>query len=128
MEIKVSVSAGELIDKITILEIKSEKLSDKEKLKNVSIELSVLNSVLKDHELINEKIENFKAQLKNVNLKLWNIEDQIRIFEKNKNFNSEFIELARSVYIQNDLRFSIKNKINLSFNSKIVEVKDYENY
>ena len=128
MEIKVSVSAGELIDKITILEIKSEKLIDKEKLKNVSIELSVLNSVLKDHELINEKIENFKAQLKNVNLKLWNIEDQIRIFEKNKNFNSEFIELARSVYIQNDLRFSIKNKINLSFNSKIVEVKDYENY
>ncbi len=128
MEIKISVSIGELIDKITILEIKSKKLKDKNKLENVNLELSVLNSVLVSNSLDESKIAKFKSQLKTVNLDLWEIEDSIRVFEKNKIFNEEFIQLARSVYIKNDLRFKIKNEINSTFNSKIVEVKDYENY
>lgn len=128
MEIKISVSIGELIDKITILEIKSKKLKDKNKLENVNLELSFLNSVLTSNSLDENIINKFKSHLKTVNLELWEIEDSIRVFEKNKIFNEEFIQLARSVYIKNDLRFKIKNDINITFNSKIVEVKDYENY
>ncbi len=126
MEINASISVGELIDKITILEIKLQKIKDPKKLENINIELDTLNQHFT--EIKNENLSQLKNNLKEVNLKLWQIEDDIRVCEKNQNFDKNFIELARSVYITNDQRFEIKNSINELFSSEIKEVKSYEQY
>ena len=120
------ISAGELIDKITILEIKKEKISNKEKLAEVNKELSSLNETLKKSINNESKIINFKNDLKNINLKLWDIEDGKRSAEKNSQFDEKFIELARSVYKFNDERAKIKLAINNTLGSNIKEVKSYE--
>ena len=128
-EIKVEISCGELIDKLTILSIKSEKIKDKEKLKNVQHEFKVLNEISQKLKSLNpDEFDNFFKKLRKINLSLWNIEDEIRKFEKESNFGKDFIELARSVYITNDERFRTKNEINTFFSSGIVEEKDYEEY
>ncbi len=129
MEIQINISVGELIDKITILQIKKEKIKDLEKLKIVSHELELLENSLNSFEKSKKnELENFMIELKKINQKLWTIEDDIRLLEKNKKFDDNFIELARSVYITNDKRFEIKNKINRLFSSNIEEVKSYEEY
>ena len=125
-KILAEISAGELIDKITILEIKKEKISNKEKLVEVNKELISLNETLKKSINNKSKISIFKNDLKNVNLKLWNIEDGKRSAEKNNKFDEKFIELARSVYKFNDERAKIKLAINNALGSNIKEVKSYE--
>ena len=119
------ISIGELIDKITILEIKQIYMTGI-KLKNINKEMKLLKNILQDKNLeINiDLIKN----LKKVNKKLWEIEDNIRIKESNQEFDEEFIKLARSVYIENDKRASIKKDINQKYNSDLVEEKSYKNY
>ena len=123
--INAPISIGELIDKITILEIKKNKLQNS-KLENVFKELSFLRKLMAKHQI--EITDNLFTQLKEINLKLWNIEDQIRIKEKNKEFDNIFIELARSVYFTNDKRSEIKKRINRLSNSEITEEKSYAEY
>ena len=123
--INAPISIGELVDKITILEIKKNKLQNS-KLKNVLRELSFLRKLIAKHQI--EITDNLFTQLKEINLKLWNIEDQIRIKEKNKEFDNIFIELARSVYFTNDKRSEIKKRINRLSNSEITEEKSYAEY
>ena len=125
-KILAEISAGELIDKITILEIKKEKISNKEKLIEVDKELVSLNETLKKSINDENKILNFKNDLKNINLKLWDIEDGKRSAEKNNKFDEKFIQLARNVYKFNDERAKIKLAINNAFGSNIKEVKSYE--
>ena len=125
-KILAEISAGELIDKITILEIKKEKISNKEKLVEVDKELISLNETLKKSINDESKILSFKNDLKNINLKLWDIEDGKRLAEKNSQFNEKFIELARNVYKFNDERAKIKLAINNALGSNIKEVKSYE--
>ncbi len=125
-KILAEISAGELIDKITILEIKQEKISNKEKLSQVNKELSSLNETLKKYINDFNKINVFKNDLKKVNLKLWDIEDGKRLAEKNKKFDDEFIKLARNVYKFNDERAKIKLALNDALGSNIKEVKSYE--
>ena len=119
------VSLGELIDKITILEIKQIHMTGI-KLKNVDKELKLLKNTLKDTNL--EIDIDLINNLKDVNKKLWEIEDNIRIKESNQEFDKKFIELARSVYNENDKRASIKKEINQKYNSELVEEKSYNNY
>ncbi len=125
-KILAEISAGELIDKITILEIKKVKISNKEKLVEVNKELNSLNETLKKTINDESKIINFKSDLKNINLKLWDIEDGKRLAEKNNKFDEKFIELSRSVYKFNDERAKIKLAINNALGSNIKEVKSYE--
>ena len=125
-KILAEISAGELIDKITILEIKKEKISNKEKLVEVNKELSSLNETLKKSINDESKIINFKNDLKKINLKLWDIEDGKRSAEKNNKFDEKFIELARNVYKFNDERAKIKLAINNALGSNIKEVNSYE--
>ena len=125
-KILAEISAGELIDKITILEIKKEKISNKEKLVEVNKELISLNETLKKSINDESKILSFKNDLKNINLKLWDIEDGKRSAEKNNKVDEKFIELARSVYKFNDERAKIKLAINNALGSNIKEVKSYE--
>ena len=125
-KILAEISVGELIDKITILEIKKEKISNKEKLVEVNKELISLNETLKKSINNESKISSFKNDLKNINLKLWDIEDGKRSAEKNNKFDEKFIELARSVYKFNDERAKIKLAINNALRSNIKEVKSYE--
>ncbi len=123
----VHVSIGELIDKFTILLIKKLKINDQEKLNKITIEIDYLKKDvqnIKNKHQINDLFDN----LININKKLWNIEDNIRLKEKNNEFDNEFIELARSVYFTNDERAFIKNEINKKTESNIFEVKSYENY
>lgn len=122
--IQVPISVGELCDKYTILQIKGEKITNKHKIVNIEKELRYLESIVSELNITSDKIINLKL----VNEKLWNIEDNIRIKEYNKEFDAEFIELARSVYVTNDLRFEIKNNINKEYNSDIFEVKSYNKY
>ena len=124
-KILAEISAGELIDKITILEIKSEKISNPEKLAEVDKELNSLKETVKKYIPDQTRIAKFKIDLKNINLKLWDIEDAKRIAEKNKKFNEDFIELARNVYKFNDKRANIKLAINIALESNIKEVKSY---
>ena len=119
----VPTSVGELIDKITILEIKKEKLADT---KNVEKELKALNGSLAELNIYIEK--EIISRLKEVNNKLWKIEDDIRNCEKLKKFDKYFVELARSVYIKNDERASIKRLINLKYSSGLIEEKSYTKY
>ena len=123
--INAPISIGELIDKITILEIKKNKLQNS-KLKNVLKELSYLRRLMEKNKI--EITDDLFTQLKEINLTLWNIEDQIRIKEKNKEFDNTFIELARSVYFKNDKRAEIKKSINRLSNSEITEEKFYADY
>ena len=125
-KILAEISVGELIDKITILEIKKEKISNKEKLVEVNKELNSLNETLKKSINNESKISSFKNDLKNINLKLWDIEDGKRSAEKNNKFDEKFIQLARNVYKFNDERAKIKLAINNAFGSNIKEVKSYE--
>ena len=125
-KILAEISAGELIDKITILEIKKEKISNKEKLVEVNKELISLNETLKKSINDESKIINFKNDLKRINLKLWDIEDGKRSAEKNNKFDEKFIQLARNVYKFNDDRAKIKLEINNALGSNIKEVKSYE--
>ena len=120
------ISAGELIDKITILEIKKVKISNKDKLVDVEKELTSLNETMKKFIPDISKISNFKDQLKEINLKLWDIENGKRVAEKNKDFGEEFISLARNVYKSNDQRAKIKLEINNALGSNIKEVKSHE--
>jgi hypothetical protein len=128
MKIETPISVGELLDKISILKIKSFKIKDEEKLKNVKLELEYLNNIAKEKLSKYENLEKRSEELYQVNASLWNIEDQIRVAEKRKDFDSEFIFLARSVYITNDKRFDIKNKINEECGSELKEEKSYEKY
>ena len=123
--INAPISIGELVDKITILEIKKNKLQNS-KLENVLKELSFLRKLMEKHQI--EITDDLFTQLKEINLTLWNIEDQIRIKEKNKEFDNIFIELARSVYFKNDKRAEIKKRINQLSNSEITEEKSYSDY
>jgi len=125
--INVPISPGELLDKITILEIKSENIEDKEKLANVTTELKLLSQIW-ENTSPNSDLEALKQELKDNNKALWDIEDKIRVKESNKEFDHVFVELARSVYIQNDKRADTKKKINLKLGSMIVEEKSYADY
>ena len=120
------ISAGELIDKITILEIKKVKIFNKDKLIDVEKELKSLNETVEKFIPDIEQISKFKNELKNINLKLWDIENGKRLAEKNNTFDGEFILLARSVYKTNDLRAKIKLEINNALGSNIKEVKSHE--
>lgn len=126
MIIKIPVSFGELIDKITILRIKESKITDKEKLKYVQDELRSLVSYFSFHSNV-DIVKEF-TQLEVVNKKLWDIEDKLRIKESKREFDEEFIELARSVYFTNDKRAELKKQINELTGSDIMEVKDYVKY
>jgi|694.fasta_scaffold02784_13 hypothetical protein len=120
---KVEISIGELIDKWTILKIKSERISDQSKLINIKKEIEYLyNEVLKIKGLINDDLS---ENLLKVNQMLWQVEDDLRVFESNNIFNESFVSSARSVYKLNDLRASIKMKINLKYNSNFVEEKSH---
>ena len=125
-KILAEISDGELIDKITILEIKKEKIINKEKLVEVNKELISLNKTLEKSINDESKILSFKNDLKNINLKLWDIEDGKRSAEKNNKFDEKFIQLARNVYKFNDERAKIKLEINNVLGSNIKEVKSYE--
>jgi len=126
--ISVPISPGELLDKITILEIKVEQITDKEKLQNIETELKLLLEIWKQSSFNNDDLQPLKQDLKTNNQNLWDIEDKIRIKELNKEFDQKFIELARSVYIQNDKRAATKREINKQLGSKIIEEKSYANY
>ena len=119
------ISAGELFDKITILEIKSARISNKEKLKDIEKELSSLNETVKKYIPDKNNILKYINELKNINLQLWNIEEAKRAAEKNKDFGEKFIKLARNVYKFNDERAKIKLAINNALGSNIKEVKSY---
>jgi len=125
-KILAEISAGELVDKITILEIKKAKILNKDKLTEVEKELFSLNQTKKKFIPDESLISNFQTDLKNINLKLWDIEDGKRLAEKNNDFDKKFIELARNVYKINDERAKIKLAINNALGSNIKEVKSYE--
>ena len=125
-KILAEISAGELFDKISILEIKKTKISNKEKLVDINKELSSLNETVKKFIPDQSSISNYINNLKDINLKLWDIEDGKRAAEKNKEFGEKFIKLARNVYKLNDERAKMKLAINTSLGSNIKEVKSYE--
>ena len=127
MIINTPVSLGELVDKISILHIKSINIKDDEKLKLVKEEMKLLNETL-DSYIERKEIQKHLESLIDINSKLWVIEDDIRDCERNKIFDQKFIELARSVYFTNDKRSEVKLEINKKFGSSIVEVKSYEQY
>jgi len=127
-EIRVPISVGELIDKLTILEIKSERITRAGPLANVRRELERLNRIWENSVLSDKDIDEARAELKAVNEALWEIEDRIREKESAVDFGPEFIELARSVYIQNDRRAAIKRRINMETGSELIEEKSYVDY
>ena len=127
-KILTEISAGELLDKISILEIKLKKIQDKSNQKEINKEYKILKKAQKSNIKLNKKSINLFKELKNINLKLWDIEDKVRIFEKGKNFNEIFVQLAREVYFNNDRRAKIKLEINKIFKSNITEIKKYVNY
>jgi len=127
-EIHVPISPGELLDKITILEIKSERMSDAKKVANVKHELSLLMSTWSKSDYARNDVRTEWAALKEINGRLWIIEDEIRDKERDRQFDARFIELARAVYVTNDERAVVKRKINDKLGSKIVEEKSYADY
>jgi hypothetical protein len=126
--IQVEIAPGELVDKITILEIKAQQIRDAAKLANVRVELDILATARDKAVPASPQLAELTAQLKQVNQELWDIEDEIRLCEKAKDFGPKFIELARSVYYQNDRRAALKRQINDLFGSKIIEEKAYQPY
>jgi len=127
-EIQIPISPGELLDKITILQIKWERITDATKVANVRTELGMLERVWSDTVEDDEQIRALSGELKSINEALWEIEDDIRGEERNKRFGERFIELARAVYVTNDERANAKKKVNLHLNSSIVEEKSYQDY
>ncbi|WP_369939926.1 DUF6165 family protein [Xanthomonas medicagonis] len=127
-EILVPVSFGELLDKIAILQIKSERMGDAAKLANVRAELSALEKTWMAHPAASGDVARLRLELKAVNERLWVIEDEIRLKEQAQAFDEEFIKLARSVYYENDERARIKKEINLALGSSYVEEKSYQDY
>ena len=127
-KILTEISAGELFDKMTILEIKLDKIEDKNSQKEITKEYNVLKDALNSSIDLNDKVQNLLKELKKINLNLWIIEDKLRICEKNKDFDKNFIELARGVYLNNDKRSKIKSEINKILGSNIREIKQYVNY
>ena len=127
-KILTEISAGELLDKMTILEIKLDKVRDKENLLEVSKEYESLKETKKSNIKLTKDLANLIIQLKEINLRLWDIEDKLRICEKNKDLGEKFIELARGVYFNNDSRAKIKSEINKLLGSNIKEIKQYSNY
>lgn len=121
----IPVAAGELIDKITILEIKLVNLRSKEARANVALELNALQQILKTSKATHPDLKKHITDLVAINKQLWDVEDQLRLLEKDNNFSDQFIELARSVYKLNDQRSSIKRSINICLRSKLVEEKSY---
>ena len=125
MEIEIPVSVGELLDKLSIVEIKRMKIKNKEKLAYLNLEYELLNEKVKNIRKISEQdFDNFYSSLMEINSKLWDIEDEIRALEGKKQFDQDFIDLARNVYITNDMRFEVKSDINKYFGSTIVEQKE----
>tara|TARA_B100001765_G_C19303580_1_gene249861 strand:- start:47 stop:436 length:390 start_codon:yes stop_codon:yes gene_type:complete len=127
-KILTEISAGELLDKISILEIKIEKIKNPELKKQAKKEFETLNSNKEKSIKMTPDIEKLYLKLKETNLKLWKIEDEIRACEKNSDFKESFIKLARSVYFNNDTRSSLKLSINQKLGSNIIEVKEYTKY
>ena len=127
-KILVEVSVGELFDKISILEIKKDKIKDKEKLKYIIDEYNLLKEQMVDKVKLNEKLSGLFDTLKDINSKLWVIEDDKRLCEKNSDFGEKFIKLSRDIHFLNDKRASIKLEINNQTGSKIKEIKEYTSY
>lgn len=127
-QINTPISPGELVDKITILEIKKEFIVDSNKLKNINYEYNLLMKIYNDDISKTDAVGVLKTELKNINLSLWKIEDDIRDCERDKIFDNTFVELARSVYFTNDKRSKVKLEINLLLNSSLVEEKSYKDY
>ena len=121
-------SPGELVDKITILEIKAAKISEKVKQSNIRYELGVLMKSYEENITVSDELTDLKRELKKVNERLWDIEDDIRSCERKSDFGSAFIKLARSVYFENDRRASLKKDINILLGSEIIEEKSYADY
>ena len=128
MSIKIELSIGELLDKISILQIKAERIDDPSKVKNINKELDVLMSLWNDSPYSDTKLSSEINELKNINEALWDIEDKIRDKERNQLFDKDFIELARSVYFTNDKRAEIKRIINGKTGSELIEEKSYSDY
>ena len=128
MSIKIELSIGELLDKISILQIKAERIDDPSKVKNINKELDVLMSLWNDSPYSDTNLSSEINELKNINEALWDIEDKIRDKERNRVFDKGFIELARAVYITNDKRANIKRIINSKTGSELIEEKSYSNY
>tara|TARA_Y100000590_G_scaffold382613_1_gene452696 strand:+ start:573 stop:974 length:402 start_codon:yes stop_codon:yes gene_type:complete len=122
------ISAGELLDKISILEIKIDKIKDSSNIAEITKEYKILKKVKDSQIESTEKLEKLYIEIKKINLNLWNIEDEIRICEKRKDFSQKFIDLARSVYFNNDKRSKIKAEINKILGSNIKEIKHYADY
>ena len=127
-KIMIEVSVGELLDKISILEIKQDKIKDLEKLKFIKEEYSILNDQLNENVKSDEKLNNLFSSLKEINAKLWVIEDEKRECEKNQNFKEKFVRLSRDVHFLNDKRAQIKLEINNYTGSTIKEIKEYTKY
>ena len=127
-KILTEISAGELLDKISILEIKLVKINDKESLLEINKEYNSLKETQNSNIKLTKNLENLIKELKEINLKLWDIEDNKRICEKNKDFGKMFVDLSRNVYFNNDKRAKIKSEINKLLGSNIKEVKQYVNY
>ena len=122
------ISPAELLDKISILEIKLEKVKDKNSQEKIKKEYKILKEIQNSSIKLTDKIKDLFQSVKNINVELWNIEDKLRIHEKNKDFSENFIELARGVYFNNDKRAKIKSEINEILGSNIREVKQYVDY
>ena len=127
-EIRVPISPGELIDKITILQIKSARITDPQKVANVRTELGLLETTWRESPFSTSDIDAEWASLRRINEKLWDVEDKLRDKERDRTFDQEFIDLARSVYFTNDERAAVKREINQKLGSKIVEEKSYAKY
>ena len=127
-KIRSEISAGELLDKISILEIKLEKIEDKKNREEIKKEYKILKEIQNSSIKFDDKIKELFNSIKVVNIRLWNVEDELRVCEKNKDFGKNFIELAREVYFNNDKRAKIKSEINKILGSNIREVKQYVNY
>jgi len=122
------ISPGELLDKISILEIKLDKVKDKKAQEEIKKEYKILKEIQNSSIDLTDKIKDLFQSIKNINIELWNIEDKLRIHEKNKDFSKNFVELARGVYFNNDRRAKIKSEINEMLGSNIREIKQYADY
>ena len=128
MSIKIQISPGELIDKFTILDIKLNRIKEKEKTQNIRKEHKILKRQIEKKLPKSKRLSALISKLKTINKTLWDIEDQIRVCERKQDFEKKFIKLARSVYQKNDLRSSYKREINKLLGSEIIEEKSYESY
>ena len=128
MKVLTEISPGELLDKISILEIKLEKVKDTNGINEIKKEYKILKEIQDTSIKFTKEVSELFKAVKNINIVLWDVEDKLRIYEKNKDFGKEFIELAREVYFNNDKRAKIKNEINIILKSNFREIKQYINY